>query len=167
MRTNTYEDSAMSSIDLDPIMAKLCHTTRGLGWDFDRASHAIDQYRHWLWLHTVAEDVILSPTPDVDQVWHAHILDTRKYQEDCMTMFGRTLHHNPYAGWESESAEQEHQSNFQQTCQLFELHFGQKFGAQGESGLCSSGYCDADINPSRPAIWRPSAPQSQAVHVTH
>jgi hypothetical protein len=31
----------------------------------------------------------------VDQLWHAHILNTQRYQEFCMALFGRMLHHLP------------------------------------------------------------------------
>ncbi|GHO99519.1 hypothetical protein KSF_095670 [Reticulibacter mediterranei] len=31
----------------------------------------------------------------VDQLWHAHILNTKRYQEFCDLFFGRMLHHLP------------------------------------------------------------------------
>jgi hypothetical protein len=31
----------------------------------------------------------------VDEFWHAHILHTKLYAEDCMTYFGYFLHHAP------------------------------------------------------------------------
>jgi hypothetical protein len=30
-----------------------------------------------------------------DKVWHAHILDTPKYHEDCQRVFGHVMHHLP------------------------------------------------------------------------
>lgn len=35
------------------------------------------------------------PDKDVDQYWHAHILYTKKYAEDCQRYFGYFLHHLP------------------------------------------------------------------------
>jgi len=34
----------------------------------------------------------------VDAFWDQHILDTRKYAEDCAAAFGHFLHHYPYSG---------------------------------------------------------------------
>jgi len=36
-----------------------------------------------------------TPSKEVDQMWHDHILDTRSYQEMCENVFGRFLHHKP------------------------------------------------------------------------
>lgn len=152
--TPIYEDSEMARVDLEPILAKLCHPVRGLGWDLQRAKLSIEQYRRWLWLNAVYDDVNLSPSKDVDQVWHMHILDTRKYADDCARLFGgRFLHHNPYAGWESEESELEHQANYRRTKRLFTEHFGMEF--IGDEGLCMTGYCDPDVTSAARKIWRP------------
>lgn len=39
----------------------------------------------------------LVPSPDVDEIWHAHILHTREYARDCEDVFGPGgfLHHSP------------------------------------------------------------------------
>ena len=148
-----YNASSMAKLDLEPIIAKLCHPTRGLGWKLERAVFASEQYRRWLWLNARYEAEHLSPSQDVDHVWHMHILDTRKYAEDCEAMFGdQFLHHNPYAGWESENAEAEHQVNYRRTKDLFTKHFGVEL--LGATGLCDSGYCDKDIGEGR-NFWRP------------
>lgn len=39
---------------------------------------------------------MISPAPDVDIFWHAHILHTRKYQKDCAEFFGKYIHHTPF-----------------------------------------------------------------------
>lgn len=35
------------------------------------------------------------PAKDVDEYWHAQILDTKKYREDCLKFFGYFLDHVP------------------------------------------------------------------------
>lgn len=35
------------------------------------------------------------PNKQIDEMWHEHILDTRKYSDDCQTVFGYYLHHTP------------------------------------------------------------------------
>jgi hypothetical protein len=37
------------------------------------------------------------PDKDVDWYWHAHILHTKQYEEDCQSYFGYFLHHEPKA----------------------------------------------------------------------
>ena len=32
---------------------------------------------------------------DVDEFWHQHILDTRKYRDDCENIFGHYMDHTP------------------------------------------------------------------------
>jgi hypothetical protein len=32
----------------------------------------------------------------LDDLWHEHILDTQKYKEDCESVFGKFIHHNPH-----------------------------------------------------------------------
>ena len=43
----------------------------------------------------------LSPTIVIDQAWHAHVLHTRRYEAFCNKYFGRFVHHNPEAGFET------------------------------------------------------------------
>ena len=44
-------------------------------------------------------DKILPPSEDIDEFWHYHILDTKKYHQDCFKIFGCYRHHNPYFGF--------------------------------------------------------------------
>lgn len=32
---------------------------------------------------------------DIDKIWHAHILNTRRYEQFCTKLFGRIIHHAP------------------------------------------------------------------------
>lgn len=41
------------------------------------------------------ESLLLSPTWKIDIVWHHHILDTKRYEHDCIKLTGRIIHHNP------------------------------------------------------------------------
>lgn len=151
---SSFSNSAAATFDLNPILAKLCHPVKGLGWDRQRAENAIAQYRRWLWLLSSYPCERLVPSRDIDQVWHCHILDTKKYREDCKSLFaGEFLHHNPYAGWESYEAEAEHQKGFENTRKRFLEVFGEECSA-GDA-LCAGGYCD-DIRDND-AMWRPGA----------
>jgi hypothetical protein len=40
-------------------------------------------------------DTMLVGSPEIDDIWHQHVLDTRKYHADCQHLFGFYLHHVP------------------------------------------------------------------------
>ena len=63
----------------------------------ERADRALAWYR--MFLEFVAENpgVHLAPPRAADQAWHNHILDTRRYMDDCLDIFGGYLHHDPEA----------------------------------------------------------------------
>jgi hypothetical protein len=69
-------------------------------------------------------DVLLVPSEDIDEVWHAHVLNTARYQDDCETIFGRFQHHFPTVG-ESEEVQAEHKKGRDETLKLFEDAFGE------------------------------------------
>ena len=149
-----YGESPFVGLNLDPIMAKLCHREKGAAWELDRARAAAEQYRRWLWLFSQNPGEHFSPSPDIDNVWHMHILDTRKYADDCAVLFGHLLHHNPYSGWESDEAEHEHQLNYIRTCEMYFAYFGESM--EGALGICDGGCYGKDILPED--IWRPRIP---------
>ena len=76
--------------------------------DARAAAKAAREYRRFLTLKRDAPDAVLAPPPRVDRVWHAHILDTRRYHADCARLFGGYLHHDPaFDGAAAASAEEE------------------------------------------------------------
>ena len=46
-----------------------------------RAHRVAEEYRRFLWIAGTAGHFV-SPSPDVDQAWHLHLLDTRSYWEE-------------------------------------------------------------------------------------
>lgn len=60
----------------------------------------------------------------VDKIWHAHILDTRAYRDDCEQVFGRFIDHYPYFGIYGADDYQMLQNSFNQTITLYKRHFG-------------------------------------------
>ena len=68
------------------------------GWSSARAARAIAEYRRFVVL-AVAAGHPVSPPPEVDEVWHLHLTDTRRYwQEFCPEVLGQPLHHEPSRG---------------------------------------------------------------------
>jgi hypothetical protein len=69
--------------------------TREAGWSGERVLEAEREYRRFLFLAATEPERPLVPSPFVDKYWHAHILDTERYAEDCEAALGRFLHHRP------------------------------------------------------------------------
>lgn len=72
------------------------------GWSAERADAAETEYVRFLVLLQMRPRFMLVPwldaegRDDLDQFWHQHILDTKKYQDDCKDLFGKMIHHNPH-----------------------------------------------------------------------
>lgn len=65
-------------------------------WNPERVASAIEQYRRFLIMAMLfPDDEIMPISEDMDHVWHAHILHTTQYEEDCQMLFGEFLHHEP------------------------------------------------------------------------
>ena len=79
------------------------HPDDGEPWTLERATKAIEQYRRFLFLSKHYPQQRIVPSWEVDQVWHAHILDTTKYREDCDRLFGSFMDHWPYFGMKDEA----------------------------------------------------------------
>ena len=121
------------SMDIEEAMAKVAlldftalkrklETTEG--WSAESVAEAEQLYRRYLSLAVVYPDQALGPSREIDDFWHAHILDTRAYMADCEMLFGKYMHHFPYGG-ESGSALDAAICNaaYAQTCELFRRHF--------------------------------------------
>lgn len=87
-------------IDFSQIRFKLAHDDHGTKWTSERIERAELLYIAFLSiLHAYRNDnITVAPPVLVDEYWHQHILDTRKYFEDCKHIFGEYLHHFPYFG---------------------------------------------------------------------
>ena len=62
----------------------------------------LEDYKRFLALKAQQQDfyaALLSPSPQLDELWHAHILDTLSYKETCEAMLGAGgfIHHKPRA----------------------------------------------------------------------
>ena len=101
-RTEEEVRRVIEEIDLDPIKVKLMDTKEGLSWTRDCADEVERLYRHFLFLSWKYSDRPITPSWDIDDFWHFHILDTMKYVEDCNRIFGHYLHHFPYFGMRDE-----------------------------------------------------------------
>ena len=65
------------------------------------------------------------PCTFVDEVWHAHILDTQAYGDDCQAAFGFFLHHFPYFGMRDEQDAEDLRTAYDDTLDRYEAAFGE------------------------------------------
>ena len=56
---------------------------------------AVDEYRKFLGLILLENGGFAMTSPEVDEVWHTHILFTQDYSQFCNAVFGHYLHHVP------------------------------------------------------------------------
>lgn len=68
----------------------------GYTWDLKTAQIACDRYKKFLFLIKKFGVNKVEVDKLQDMYWHLHILDTKKYQEDCNLLFGFFLHHDPF-----------------------------------------------------------------------
>lgn len=109
--------SFINSLDFTKIKAKLMKEHK---WTQQQADIAEKWYKRFLVLRFLHPGKPLVPTMMIDEVWHAHILDTRRYAEDCQNMFGRFMHHAPNYGGEKDLSVSENETN-----KLFLMEFGE------------------------------------------
>jgi hypothetical protein len=128
--------------------------TRVYGWTAKQALVAILRYLMFLCLTHLYPHHLLVPTPEVDAVWHCHILQTRKYREDCQFLFGCYLDHEPEDESEDPSPQAKSDSDaaFAHTQALFKQHFG--VGSFGDTLLNSAD--GVELGQDRTACGRPS-----------
>ena len=129
--------AAIDRLDLEPIRRRLTHEHAGKGWSEARAVAAERDYRRYLKLLAKYPEETLAPTPDIDEFWHAHILDTRKYAADCAQAFGEFVHHYPYLGLGDETDRAAQQQAADALHALYEREFGEPIRAAAESSFCA------------------------------
>ena len=88
----TALDPSIVALELDKIGKKVANEKN---WDEGTLEKNIHNYRHFLMFMLIHPDMGAIPTYEIDDLWHAHILDTRKYAEDCNQIFGYFVHHVP------------------------------------------------------------------------
>ena len=126
----------VNKIDLGPIKFKM-HYEDGI--PIDQLLEMEDLYRKYLVLVGVFPDRTIVPTKFIDKMWHTHILDTAKYREDCLSVFGKFIDHFPYLGLRGEEDRKLLNNSFDDTKSLFLESFG--IGISAESSACEGAEC--------------------------
>ncbi len=84
--------------DPDASLTFSARLARENGWTLEFALRAIMEYKRFMYLLCVV-DHPCTPSDEVDQVWHLHLIYTRSYwQEFCPEVLRRGIHHGPTLG---------------------------------------------------------------------
>lgn len=103
------------------------------GWSVEKLTQAEAEYRRFLFLCGVQCLSSVVPSEDVDDFWHAHILDTQAYARDCELLFGRFMHHDPNIGLD-QAGTVLLDAAWQATCEAYFKYFGEQM--PGSSAVC-------------------------------
>lgn len=106
----------LAAIDLSWIVVKF---VRDYGYEAGEAFRAVDLYRQVLELAIEHPGRTLMPPTGADRAWRAHILNTLRYREDCFSVFGSFMHHDP------DDFEQE---AFRASWEFTRMRFAERFG---------------------------------------
>ena len=99
---------------------RLC---RENNWPYDFGHRAIGEYKRFVYLAMVSP-MPVTPSDEVDQVWHLHLLYTRSYWEEMTKLLPRPLHHGPTSGGQEE--DEKFGGWYERTKALYESEFGEE-----------------------------------------
>lgn len=91
-------------------------------WPLDFTDRVVEEYRRFALMAKVLGHPV-SPSDAVDQVWHAHMLNSRDYWgRFCTDVLGSPLHHDPNPG--GADATRRHRQQYENTLAAYERVFG-------------------------------------------
>jgi hypothetical protein len=134
----------IESLDLDCIKVRLMRPDRSEGWSRERVDLVEKHYKRFLYMCVTDPDSPTIHTDDIDDFWHAHILDTEKYALDCEKTLGRFVHHFPYFGMRNEQDQKVLQTSFSDTRRKYDELFGESLDsgpADCTNSSCGAGSC--------------------------
>lgn len=88
-------------------------------WSKKKVDAAEMWYKRFLMLALKYPDMVLVPAEEVDEFFHAHVLDTQRYRKETKQIFGRFLDHTPTYGLV------DLQASFDATNELYRKEFGE------------------------------------------
>lgn len=92
------------------------------GWSPEHVEEAVRRYKNFLVLLGKHPHELLAPAPDIDEIWHAHILHTEEYTRDCEAIFGAYVHHRPARLWDPNEKSRMQQAH-ERTAELYLQEF--------------------------------------------
>ena len=117
----------IQGFSLDELDAELPFSQRlanDKGWSLEYTLRVIAEYKKFAFL-AVAAGHPVTPSEQIDQVWHLHLTYTRSYWDKfCSEILQTPLHHDPTRGGEAE--EQKFEDWYAKTLESYERFFGER-----------------------------------------
>ncbi len=103
-RDQLWEKIQNFQIDLPGSSLKFSdRLARENGWTRDFALRALEEYRKFMFLAVVSGHTV-TPSEEVDQVWHLHLIYTESYWKDfCRDILEIEINHGPTKGGKAEN----------------------------------------------------------------
>ncbi|MFT6632875.1 MAG: hypothetical protein ACJAS4_002843 [Bacteriovoracaceae bacterium] len=155
------DNKSINELDLEAIIVGLTLKDEGPGWSIEKADRVAEKYKAYLYLVAKYPDKKIVPSKEVDEFWHAHILDTYKYMVDCDAIFGTYFHHYPYFGMQDEADKKDLDNSFQSTYELYLKEFPSVYSKEiiaknalciGENPDASTSLCIGETRDVRTAL---------------
>jgi uncharacterized protein (TIGR04222 family) len=91
-------------------------------WTENYARRVVDEYKRFMFL-AVAAGHPVTPSEDVDEAWHLHLIYTRSYWDEfCGQVLTKAIHHDPTKGGPSEL--RKHREQYERTLASYREWFG-------------------------------------------
>jgi hypothetical protein len=122
----------IQAIDFSRLKQNMRHPERekfSPGWSQGKTDYVEQQYKNWFFLVRKFDGQgEMPPSPDIDEFWHQHILDTKAYQRDTEAVFGRFLHHWPYFGSGGQSGSEDDRGDLLAAWELVQQRYVAEYG---------------------------------------
>lgn len=116
----------IKNFEIDDINSSFTFTnrlSRENDWSIEYALRTILEYKKFIFLITIS-DFPQTPSDQIDQVWHLHLLYTESYWIDlCKNTINKSIHHGPTKGSEEKSMFKE---QYLKTLKFYESTFKEK-----------------------------------------
>jgi hypothetical protein len=114
----------IKDFELDEPTSSLTFTNRLArenGWTIEYSIRVVHEYKKFIFMLCIA-DHSLTPSDQVDQVWHLHLLYTQSYWTDfCQNTLGKHIHHGPTKGGKTQG--EKYNDLYEKTLQLYKTLF--------------------------------------------
>lgn len=88
-------------------------------WSKQYALRCIEEYKKFMYLASIHTKV--TPSVQVDEVWHLHMLYTRDYRDFCQNL-GKFIEHGPTKGGKQE--DDRYLEQYNKTLELYKVYLG-------------------------------------------
>lgn len=124
-QTKLYQNIQIFSLDdPDAVLSFTHRLAKDNGWTTEYTQRVIDEYKKFTFLAVIAGHPV-SPSAQVDQVWHLHLTYTHSYWDDfCGKILHKSLHHHPSRGGDSE--QEKHYRWYNETLISYEKIFNER-----------------------------------------